>query len=196
MILFSSDNGGINKISDQEPYRAGKGSYYEGGTRVPMIVFWPGKVKAGTRCEVPVIGTDFYPTFLEASQTKKPEDKILDGESLIPLITQSGDFKERALFWHFPIYLQKYGGDDESRDRAFRTRPGSVIRKGNWKLHEYFEDGGIELYNLADDLSEAHDVSAEKPEKVAELLSLLKKWRKETNAPVPTKLNPKYKGDS
>ena len=193
LILFSSDNGGINKISDQEPYRAGKGSYYEGGTRVPLIVSWPGKVKAGTRCEVPVIGTDFYPTFLEASQTKKPEDKILDGESLIPLITQSGDFKERALFWHFPIYLQAYSvGNDEGRDSLFRTRPGSLMRFGKWKLHHYFEDGKFELYDLDSDAGEKNNLADSMPEKVAELKKMLNAWRAEMKAPIPTELNPDY----
>ena len=193
LILFSSDNGGINKISDQDPYRAGKGSYYEGGTRVPMIVSWPGKIKAGSRCEVPVIGTDFYPTFLDASGTPVPEGKILDGKSLMPLLTQSGTLKERALFWHFPIYLQAYSvNNDEGRDPLFRTRPGSSMRFGKWKLHEYFEDGKFELYDLEADKGEQKNLAESMPEKVAELKKMLYAWRAKMKAPVPTELNPDY----
>ena len=144
LILFSSDNGGVWKFSKQWPLRAGKGAYYEGGIREPMFVRWPGKVKPGTTCDVPVNGIDFFPTLLEAAEAKKPEGKVLDGVSLMPLLTQTGTIKDRPLFWHFPVYLPE--GNSETRDPRFRTRPGSVVRYGDWKLHEYFEDGGLELY--------------------------------------------------
>ena len=134
IVLFSSDNGGIRKLSKQDPWRAGKGSYFEGGIRVPLTVRWPGVVKPGSTCSVPVTGLDFYPTFLDAIGTKPSTDKIIDGNSLVALLTQKGDFpKDRSLYWHFPIYLQNYAGEeDQSRDPKFRTRPGSVIRKGKW----------------------------------------------------------------
>ncbi|MFC1498123.1 sulfatase [Verrucomicrobiota bacterium] len=191
LILFTSDNGGVWKTSKQWPLRAGKGSYYEGGIREPLLVRWPGKIKPGTTCDVPVSGVDFFPTFLEVTAGEKPTSKVLDGVSLMPLLTQSGAIKDRPLFWHFPIYLQ--GGSSESRDPKFRTRPGSVIRYGDWKLHEYFEDGGLELYNLKDDIGEKKNLADTNPEKVKELHEMLKAWRKQTNAPVPTKKNPKYK---
>lgn len=194
LVLFTSDNGGVWKVSKQWPLRAGKGSYYEGGIREPMFVRWPGKIEPGTTCDVPVSGIDFFPTFLEAAGISTPEGKTLDGISLIPLLTQSGTIRDRALFWHFPIYLQQNGkGSTEARDRKFRTRPGSVVRLGDWKLHEYFEDGGLELYNLKDDIGEKNNVANKKPAKVEELLSMLKAWRKETGAPVPSDLNPQYK---
>ncbi|OVE81282.1 aryl-sulfate sulfohydrolase [bacterium M21] len=193
MILFCSDNGGISKVSKQKPYRAGKGSYFEGGIREPMFVRWPAKVKAGSRCDVPVIGLDFFPTFIKAAGLEKPTDKILDGVSLMPLLTQSGTLPKRALYWHFPVYLQKYAGaEDESHDVHFRTRPGSAIRLGKWKLHEYFEDGRLELYNLEADINERRNLATEMPEKAKELHAMLKKWRAEVKAPVPTQLNPKY----
>ncbi len=195
LVLLTSDNGGLWGISKQWPLRAGKGSYYEGGIRVPMIVRWPKKIAAGGVCDVPVIGVDFFPTFLEAANLDKPKDKILDGQSLTPLFSQSGRLEERALFWHFPIYLQAYvkNGPVETTDPKFRTRPGSVIRYGDWKLHEYFEDGHLELYNLKKDPSEKQNLSETQPEKREELYSMLKTWQKKIEAPIPTTLNPEYK---
>jgi len=192
VVIFTSDNGGVVRISSQAPLRAGKGSYYEGGIREPLIVRWPAKIKAGSKCDTPVIGIDFYPTIIAMTGTKKPKDKILDGESLMPLLTQTGELKERALFWHFPIYLQGSGKDDGGRDPLFRTRPGCVVRLGGWKLHEYFEDGGLELYNLTDDLGERNNLAQKKPEKAKELHEVMLRWRKELKAPVPTEKNPKY----
>jgi len=192
IVIFTSDNGGISKISSQAPARAGKGSYYEGGIREPLIVRWPAKIKAGTRCDTPVIGIDFYPTLLEATGAKKPDGKLLDGISLMPLLTQSGELKARALFWHFPIYLQNYSSQDGGRDPLFRTRPGCAMRLGDWKLHEYFEDGGLELYNLTDDLGERNNLADKMPDKTRELHAMMRKWREETKAPVPTEPNPKY----
>ncbi len=191
LLLFTSDNGGVWNTSKQWPLRAGKGSYYEGGIREPMIVRWPGKIKPGSRCDVAVSGIDFFPTFLEAARAPLPQGKRLDGVSLIPLLTQSGTIKHRPLFWHFPIYLQ--GGNSETRDRLFRTRPGSVVRHGDWKLHEYFEDGGLELYNLKDDIGEKTNLVDAMPGKATELRTLLQAWHRDTGAPTPMTLNPKYR---
>ena len=192
VVIFTSDNGGIAKISSQAPARAGKGSYYEGGIREPLIVRWPAKIKPGSKCDTPVIGIDFYPTLLEMTGTKKPAGKVLDGVSLMPVLTQSGKLADRALFWHFPIYLQKYSSQDGSRDPLFRTRPGCAMRAGDWKLHEYFEDGGMELYNLAEDLGERNNLADKMPDKTRELHRIMLRWRKDTNAPVPTEKNPQY----
>ncbi len=194
LVLFTSDNGGVWEISKQWPLRAGKGSYYEGGIREPMFVCWPDKIKPGSKCDVPVSGIDFFPTFLDVAGVEKSEAKHLDGVSLLPLLTNTGNIKHRALFWHFPIYLQvKKKGATENRDNKFRTRPGSVIRYGDWKLHEYFEDGGLELYNLQGDIGEKNNLADKNPEKVKELHDMLKAWRKDTGAPVLTELNPTYK---
>ncbi len=190
-VLFCSDNGGVYKISKQWPLRAGKGSYYEGGIREPMIVRWPGKVTPGAKCETPVCGIDFYPTFLDVAGLEKPAGYLLDGVSLMPVLTGNSKLSERPLFWHFPIYLQ--GGNAETQDVLFRTRPGSAVLLGNWKLIEYFEDGGsLELYNLKDDPSEKSNRARKEPRKVAELHSLLKKWRARVEAPVPDQANPRY----
>ncbi len=190
-ILFTSDNGGVYNITKQWPLRAGKGSSYEGGIREPMFGFWKGKITAGTKSDIPVTNIDFFPTILEVAGIAKPSDKVLDGQSLLPVLTQKGMIKERPLFWHFPIYLE--GGNKETQDSIFRTRPGSSIRLGDWKLIQYFENNDIELYNLKDDISEKNNLFSIKPEKTKELLDLLEKWRMDTNAPVPKDLNPEYK---
>ncbi len=194
MVVFTSDNGGIRKTSTQSPYRSGKGSYFEGGIRVPLVVRWPAVIEERSTCSIPAIGIDFYPTFLEAAQLKVPEGKVLDGTSLMPILSDEGEFPYRALYWHFPVYLQKYAGaEDDSHDVQFRTRPGSAIRLDDWKLHEYFEDGRLELYDLKADISERVNLAAIHSRKAAELHQLLKEWREATGAPVPTEQNPEYK---
>jgi len=196
LVVFCSDNGGIADIQSQAPYRAGKGSYYEGGVREPMIMRWPGKIKAGSTTDEIVNSIDFYPTFLEAAGLPIPEGKILDGYSLMPLMLQTGGWDSKVQYWHFPIYLQAYSKEnDDGRDPLFRTRPGSTLRVGKWKLHEYFEDGGIELYDLSADPGERNDLSKEFPEKTKELHAMMLEWRDRTDAPVPTELNPKYEGE-
>lgn len=193
MIILTSDNGGVCRISSQAPLRAGKGSYYEGGIRVPLLVSWPGKIKQESVCKTAVSNIDFYPTLLGVAGISETEAINLDGVDLSPILFQNGAFAERPLFWHFPIYLEAYGnGTCQVRDPLFRTRPGSVVRSGNWKLHEYFEDGGIELYNLENDPGEQINLAETEAEKVNELLEILNTWREETGAPVPTALNPEY----
>ena len=191
LVLFTSDNGGV--VNKETQFRANKGSYFEGGIRVPFFISWPARVKAGTKCDTPIIGLDFYPTFLEAAGIEKPAGKILDGVSIMPLLSESGQFKERALFWHFPIYLQKSSiKADDFHDVHFRTRPGSAMRFGKWKFHEYFEDGRFELYDLDADIGERKNLADSMPEKVKQLKEMLYAWRAEVNAPVPTELNPEY----
>ena len=193
LVVFSSDNGGIRAQSSQEPYRAGKGSYFEGGIRVPLAIRWPGVVAPKSTCRVPVTGLDFYPTFLAAAGLPVPDGKTLDGESLLPLLTKQGAFPERTLFWHFPIYLQQYEGwNDDARDPLFRTRPGTIARKGNWKLHEYFEDGALELYDLRGDPSERINLAGIHAKTTAEMHREMKAWRAAVNAPIPTEPNPEY----
>ncbi len=191
-ILFISDNGGLYKVTKQWPLRAGKGAYYEGGIREPMFAYWEGKIKGTTKSEIPVTNLDFYPTILEVAGIEKPAGKILDGQSILSIL-KGGELDERPLFWHFPIYL--VGGNNETQDRVFRTRPGSAIRLGDWKLIQYFENNDIELYNLKEDLSEKNNLGESNSDKVNELLRILENWRTETNAPVPTELNPEYKSN-
>jgi arylsulfatase A-like enzyme len=192
-ILFTSDNGGHYAITKQFPLRSGKGSYYEGGIREPMCVVWPGKIEKGTKSDIPVTNLDFYPTVLEVAGVEKPAGKILDGQSLLPVLTGRGNLKERPLFWHFPFYLQAYlKQGDPTQDPLFRTRPGSAVRLGDWKLIQYFENNDLELYNLNEDIREKENRANTEPEMLNKLLRILENWRMEVNAPIPTKLNPEY----
>ena len=192
LIIFSSDNGGIRAISPQDPLRAGKGSYYEGGIRVPMTVSWPGHVEPGTSTDQQVTFVDWLPTLMSMLGHALP-NKPMDGIDFSSVLFGKGKLPERSLFFHFPIYLQAYNPlRDDGRDPLFRTRPGSVIRRGNWKLHEYFEDGALELYNLSSDLGETRNVARSHPKLTRELYEELKSWRKSLNAGVPIDPNPKY----
>ncbi len=192
LIIFTSDNGGLWGITDQQPLRAGKGSYYEGGIRVPFFFYWPEKIQAGTATDIPITNLDILPTILEALGIEY--DQKLDGESLWPIFSGDTTLQNRPLFWHFPIYLEAYRKNNlQNRDTLFRTRPGSAIRSGDWKLHHYFEDNGIELYNLKTDISESQNLAFQKTEKVNELLKMLNTWRDKVNAPIPDQLNPEYR---
>lgn len=195
VVVFTSDNGGNWHTSRQTPLRSGKGSYFEGGIRVPLIVRWPGTIKPGTTCREPVSNIDFMPTFTEIAGSKIPDSKVVDGVSLLSLLKNpNASLKTRSLFWHFPIYLQAGRATEvfSTHDRWFRTRPGSSMRSGNWKLHEYFEDGRLELYDLDSDPGEKTNVATSHPEITQQLYEELKIWRQRTNAPVPTQLNPEY----
>ncbi|MDY8134170.1 sulfatase [Aquimarina sp. 2201CG5-10] len=194
LVVFLSDNGGLASISSQFPLRAGKGSYYEGGIRVPCIIKWPNKIKGNRKTNIPITGMDIFPTLIDAVNDKKKYD--LDGISLLPFLKNNQKIEERALFWHFPIYLEKVNSlKDQARDTLFRTRPGSVVRKGKWKLHQYFENNEFELYNLENDIQEQTDLSKQYPEKVKELLQDLNIFRKDKNAPIPVEINEEFIGE-
>jgi len=191
IVIFTSDNGGIRAISEQNPLRAGKGSYYEGGIRVPLVIKWPGKIKANSSSMARVSTMDFFPTLQQIAKPKK-KAQVLDGIDLNPILEAKTPI-ERDLFFHFPIYLQDYSKvQDQGSDPLFRTRPGSVIISGNWKLHEYFEDNRLELYDLTSDPGEKNNLAVLNPDKAQELLKKLRVWRTKTNAPLPTLKNPEY----
>ena len=192
VVIFASDNGGVggyaraglerskDDVTDNAPLRNGKGSLYEGGTRVPLIVRWPGRVPAGTSCGVPTVHVDVYPTLAAIAGAPLPVPQVFDGESLLPLLRDPGARLARdAFFQHFPGYLGAGPGQ-------WRTTPVSLIHAGDWKLMEFLEDGRLELYNLRDDLGETRNLAADLPERTAELHARLVAWRKATNAPMPT----------
>lgn len=187
VVIFFSDNGGVGGITSMAPLRGAKGMLYEGGVRVPLIVRWPGKVKAASVCEEPVIGVDFYPTLLELAGAPEPK-QTLDGVSIVPLLRQAGGLKREAIYWHFPAYLQGRGG----RNKNWRTTPAGAVRAGSFKLLEFFEDGGLELYDLDRDIGEKSNLAEKMPDKTRELHAMLVKWRKAVKAPVPTEKNPQY----
>jgi arylsulfatase A-like enzyme len=195
LVVFFSDNGGVGgyrelgvmggAITSNAPLRGGKGMLYEGGIRVPMIVRWPRRVRAGSRCRVPVIGLDFYPTFLEAAGIGARPARPLDGLSLVPLLRGADRLPRDAVFWHFPAYL-------EASQNTWRTTPAGAVRQGDYKLQEFFEDGRVELYNLRDDIAEKRDLSATMPGRARALRDLLVQWRESLGASVPTQPNPQY----
>jgi len=201
LVIFTSDNGGTQQ-SSQEPLRGSKGGYYEGGIREPFIAYWPGVITTGARHTTPIHGVDLYPTFLAVARAQAPRGTTLDGESLLPLFEKGkGRLERQAIFWHFPGYLND--PVIRGRDPVFRTRPVSVIRKGDWKLHLYHEewqlDGGrekmdtnnaIELYDIGADIGERHNLAATRKAKRDELLDDLLAWLKATSAPLPTRKNP------
>lgn len=189
IVIFTSDNGGYGPATSMMPLRGSKGMLYEGGIRVPLLVKWPNVTQPGSSSDEPVINVDFYPTILEMTGTTKPKDYRLDGESLISLLKEpQSKLKPRFLFWHFPAYLQKYQG----MQQRFRTTPVSVIRQGDWKLLEFFEDGHLELYNTRLDISETTNLLESHPEKVTELSESLRQWQQRVQAAIPTKHNPLY----
>ena len=192
LIVFTGDNGGLYGITKQNPLRAGKGSYYEGGIREPFFFVLKDKIKPNTKSNVPITNLDIFPTILNYA---KVDDAtlFLDGNNITTILQEETKYFERPLFWNFPIYLQAYNvTDNENRDSLFRTRPGSIVRKGDWKLHYYFEDNDIELYNLSEDIGENNNLVDINPEKKEELFKILKKWWKDTNAPIPKSKNLEY----
>jgi arylsulfatase A-like enzyme len=182
LVIFTSDNGGLSTSEGSPtsnlPLRGGKGWMYEGGIREPLLVRWPGVIKPGSKMDVAVSSPDFYPTILEATGTKALPDQILDGESLLPVL-KGGSLPERAIFWHYPHYGNQGGA------------PSAAIRRGDWKLIEWQDDGRLELFNLANDISEKENLADKEPEKARALLQELKAWQKDVGAKFPIP-NPAY----
>jgi len=177
IIIFTSDNGGRIPTSSNVPLRAGKGSCYEGGVRVPLIVYWPGVTPAGSECATPVITMDIFPTVLTMTGLQGDEGSSLDGVSLVPLLRQSGDLVERSLFWHYPHY-QHY--------QLEGTTPYGAIRRGDWRLIEFYDDNAIELYNLRDDVGERNNLAESSPKLVKSLREELQEWLLAVDAQLPT----------
>lgn len=182
VVMFYSDNGGHQRFTSAHPLRGGKGMLYEGGVRVPLIVHWPGVTEPGSVCDEPVQHVDFFPTFLEIAGVESPADHPVDGLSFVPLLRSGGRGRldREAIFWHFPGYLQGY-----LPGQRWRTTPAAAMRAGDWKLLEFFEDGRLELYHLADDLGEQQDLSDQHPQKRDALHAKMLQWRQELNAPMP-----------
>jgi len=178
IVIFTSDNGGTPQFT--APLRGSKGELYEGGIRVPLVVCWPGLAKPGSTCDEPVSSVDLYPTLVELAGVDPPEGQILDGASLVPAFRGAMALERPRLFWHFPCYVG-------------RATPASAVREGDFKLIEFFEDGGrVELYNLRDDPNEERDLTASQPDRASALAQTLHAWQKETRAAIPRDANPAY----
>ncbi|NQT36333.1 MAG: sulfatase [Planctomycetes bacterium] len=176
IVIFTSDNGGESGVTSNAPLRGGKSMLYEGGIREPLIVRWPGVAQPGSICRRPVCSLDFYPTLLEAAGAKPDSRQSLDGVSLMPLLRDSqAELSRDTFYWHYPL----------ARPHFLGGRSGGAIRQGSWKLIEFFDDGRRELYNLADDPSEAKDLAAAMPDRVEQLHEALADWRRGVGADVP-----------
>lgn len=183
IIIFMSDNGGLSTSeghpTSNVPLRAGKGWLYEGGIREPMFIVWPGVTPRNARCDAPVTSTDFYPTILAMTQLEPRDTQHVDGVSLVEYLRGSPTASDgRALYWHYPHYGNQGGA------------PGSAIRMGDWKLIEWFEDGRLELFNLATDLGESFDIASDFPHRTASMHDALKAWRASVDAAMPTRREP------
>jgi arylsulfatase A-like enzyme len=187
VVIFTSDNGGyigVDRragqtvpVTSNAPLRSGKGSLYEGGIRIPLIVRWPGLTPKAAECREPVVLMDLFHTLHPAGSSGG------DGVDLTPLLKKPAAKLDRdALFFHYPHYYET-------------TTPVGAVRAGDWKLLEYFEDNHVELYNLKDDLSEKADLAKQMPEKAAALRRQLRAWRESVGAAMPTP-NPAYKPKS
>lgn len=180
VVVFTSDNGGVDfdvrsiVPTSNSPLRSGKGTLYEGGIRVPMLVRWPGITESvrGSECETPVSSEDYFPTFTEHLGPEVIPEAI-DGMSLLPTLRapQNSD-QSRSLHWHFPHYYP-------------RMTPASAIRKDDWKLVHFYEDDRIELFNLANDPGEQIDLSETRPQVATTLLRQLNEWRGSVGANQP-----------
>ena len=186
LVIFTSDNGGLSveevpafaqhtPPTDNGPLRAGKGYLYEGGIRVPLMIHWPQVVAGGRVVDEPVVGTDVMATITEALELSSAGSEY---QSLL----STGSAGERAIFWHVPHYSPQGG------------KPASAIRKGKYKLIEFYEDEHVELYDLEADLSETNNLADAQPQVAEDLLRELQAWKQEKNAQLPVP-NPNYEGE-
>ncbi|MDC0574489.1 sulfatase [Pirellulaceae bacterium] len=193
MIIFTSDNGGLQRrydyresaddiVASMAPLKGEKGTLHEGGVRVPLIIKYPPLTRANTVCAEPTISYDFYPTFAELAGAKLPDNHPIDGLSLLPLLNAPNTrLKRDALHWHYPHY--------------HHDRPASSIRERDWKLIEYLDGtGDVELYRLNIDLGETRNVKEMFPGRVADLTEKLAQWRTSVGARIPI-VNPSYDVD-
>jgi arylsulfatase A-like enzyme len=191
LIIFTADNGGVGGykqvglnndcITDNAPLKGGKGMLYEGAIRTSYIFRWKGTVEPGATNDTPITSVDLYPTLVEIAGAAAPADYALDGMSYVQLLTGTKKSLDRdAIYWHFPGYLGAKAGQG-------RTKPAGVVRAGDWKLLEFFEDGKLELYNLKDDIGEQHNLADANPKKAKQLHDKLVAWRAEIGAKMPKK---------
>ncbi len=191
IIIFTADNGGMSAsnqyrgihhpretlnerfASSNLPLRGAKGWNYEGGIRVPLIVYWPGMTHPGSTSQAIVTGTDYYPTLLEMLELPALPDQHRDGKSFVPAL-KAEDYKRGPVYWHFPHYS----------NHGYQS-PNGAVRSGRYKLIEYYENGTVQLFDLENDIGEQHNLAASKPEVVRTLKTMLHDWRKAVDAKMP-----------
>lgn len=186
IVIFTSDNGGLHVpegshkgVTDNSPFRAGKGFLYEGGLRIPLIVRWPGHVPEGKVVDTPAMNASWFATLFDLAQLKTTQ--TFDAPSFARILLGKSQ-KVRPMFWHFPHYTNQGG------------RPGGAMRDGEWKFIEYYDTGTNELYNLGTDAGETRNLASEQPRRTQAMSRQLHAWLKsmdaQTNAP-----NPNFKPD-
>jgi len=182
LVIFVSDNGGLNVEKGNQvlgsynyPMRGGKATLYEGGFRVPTLIQWSGKIPAGQVSDELIISTDIMPTVLQALNIKS--EVTIEGVSLWQHMTENQPVDRETFYWHYPHY--------------HRTKPGSVIREGDFKLINYFEENRSELYNLKNDPGEQNDLSSELHAFANAMEDKLNRWLKNNGAKFP-RPNPNY----
>lgn len=189
IVVFTSDNGGYVGYGGNSgatwngPLRLGKGSCYEGGHRVPLVIRWPSVAPAGSVCREPVVSVDLYPTILALTGARgdAKHNAAVDGADITPLLRQTGKPARDAIYWHYPHY------------NVLPQTPYGAIRQGDYKLIEYDEDQRIELYNLKDDLGETTDLAGKTPQLAGALRARLATWRQSVGAQM-AQPNPNYDG--
>jgi len=194
LIIFISDNGGRTQVSQLAPLRGEKGSLLEAGVRVPACMRWTGVVKPNSTCYTPITSVDFLPTFASLAGASLPATQPVDGMDISPLLNGKR-IPERSIFWHYPLYLSGQGFNIDlpgGGTYSWRGFPSTSMRRGDYKLMHLHEDNSITLYNIKEDPGETKNLARTKPELAAKLYNELKKWQKDTNAPVSTVINPDY----
>jgi arylsulfatase A-like enzyme len=184
LIIFTSDNGGLSTAegspTTNAPLRAGKGWLYEGGIRVPMVMYWKGKLQQGVVSDIPVTTSDIYSTVVAAINKNYQKEPEVEGEDIFKLLSNPTRSSGRTLYWYYPHYSNQGG------------KPGAAIRKGNYKLIYQYEDESIELYDLSVDLSEKKNLATENINIAKQLRKQLDLWLA-SNKAGSFKLNPGYK---
>lgn len=177
IVIFTSDNGGVtsgdNYSTSCLPLKGGKGYQWEGGIRIPYIVSVPWMDNHGERNSTPVVGSDFYPTLLDLVGLPLRPNNHVDGKSILPVL-KGGTLEDRPLYWHYPHYGNQGG------------RPVSIMRKGDWKLIHFWENGRDELYNLTQDIHEDRNLATTEAERTQDMSQTLLKWLEDVGANYPS----------
>lgn len=180
LVVYTSDNGGLSahardgeRHTHNAPLRSGKGSFYEGGIRVPQVIAWPGLARGGSRTDAPVVTQDLFPTVLHWTRVEAPPGYVLDGQDLAPILRGEAWSEPRTLAWHQPHFWGVQGPG---------IQPFSALRYGAWKLVFRHADRGFELYFLEGDIGETNDLASECPEVVSDLADRMSRWYVEVGA--------------
>lgn len=179
IVVFTSDNGGLDSVSNNRPLRGGKRSLWEGGIRVPLLVRWPGVVAPASTCELPVITQDVHRGLCAAAGAPVDAAVATDAFDLLPVWRGEAIAARPPVFWHFPQHETQAVG------------PRGAMRDGAWKAIEDFATGAVMLFDLAHDPNETTDVATAEPARAAAMQAALRAWRQQVGAAMPT-MNPTF----